>query len=71
MSNERKFSKEFYDVEHDGDIQQALEPIYAVGGNVTHREFNYDAETLEIAYTIPEDKIEAFKKARKDNFYWS
>ncbi|MBC8551295.1 MAG: hypothetical protein H8D23_16745 [Candidatus Brocadiales bacterium] len=53
-----RFDKEFYDVEHEGDIEQVTDAIRAAGGTVENIDHNYDAETLIVTIKCTDEDYE-------------
>jgi hypothetical protein len=62
-------NKTFYDVEHGGDIDEIKSVIHNNGGSITHERFEYDAEMLELTWTVPDRK--AFWEAVKGTYYFN
>lgn len=61
-------TKTFFDVEHEGDIQEITDVINSNNGEVLNREFNYDAEQVTIIWQVPDRK--AFWEAVKGTYYF-
>jgi hypothetical protein len=65
----QQMTRTFNDVEHEGDIDQIVQIIHDNGGKVLHRNFNYEAEWLELTFEVP-DKTK-FREAVKDEYWFS
>jgi hypothetical protein len=68
-------TRTFYDVEHEGEVDEVLTPYIKAGAKIISQEFDYKSERLEITYSFDgsesafEQKLNA-EKQKLDSYIW-
>ena len=49
----KKTSRDFYDIEHSGDMQPIKDAIHQLNGKITYEDHHYDSEHWEVIVEHP------------------